>query len=694
MPSSPDKTCSASPHFAVAASSSIPFEQGGVLSVVSEDDKDINQLAFTLDTPSRPLDLFEKVFNTGKSLASYSQDDPFGCSCLPSWVTSMFGLLVEEDLQILHFRRRFLELHGTPAQKVSWAIPVDLWYWYDALLHQRTSSTTTLIELSMLDEEAAALKHKWASSPSGPGEATSSNSCGKTSQKRHCHLTPPSASLLVAPQLVHLVVPPGRPSHPKPVADTNPSMLPTSLDPIVIDDSILPRDSRNQGHPIPVASNQPGSVQGPTDLVCLAAIAEQRAGADHAPLNGIKGIGQDLLSSSMPPSLSSCSCLGGSACGVAMGELSSLTSALQDTLNSLEARQHEVEQLRTSQQEVIWQGLEYSRVLDQFQTLARALPGRPEQTLLETLREIQEKLITAREEREQVNHLRSASTQHNSELQASLEQQQGLVDESNALAAHQRQRIETLQEEVHQFHDLSKLEGELTRTRKDLCRVATFAHRLYSSSPGSALQHHYRHLGGLIEAMIALLWQGLDSTEPNLIVRNFQLVLEYLQAARGIHGELHVRTLIMLGNLQFSDDFPFLTIAQHASYAPPFESALEPPLHHRMFALDTALPHHDAGRWEDTVPTFPSLDHFIRDWEELMVSYVHHLSDTPLPEPPAHADIAVGDDTVISLPVSQTIPLFLPEQPSPTSPSPPPTSPVPPATFRLHGPSCHRSYWR
>ncbi|KAJ3804954.1 hypothetical protein F5876DRAFT_82371 [Lentinula aff. lateritia] len=75
MPSSPDKTRSASPRFAAchllfhAAFSSIPFEQGGVPSVVSEDDEDVDQLAFTLDAPSHPqLDLFEKVFNTGKFL--------------------------------------------------------------------------------------------------------------------------------------------------------------------------------------------------------------------------------------------------------------------------------------------------------------------------------------------------------------------------------------------------------------------------------------------------------------------------------------------------------------------------------------------------------------------------------------------------------------------------------------------------
>ncbi|KAJ3845702.1 hypothetical protein EV368DRAFT_70495 [Lentinula lateritia] len=197
----------------------------------------------------------------------------------------------------------------------------------------------------------------------------------------------------------------------------------------------------------------------------------------------------------------------------------------------------------------------------------RALPGRPEQSLVERLRDIQEELLSSREEKQVAEGRHSTSARRNSELQASLVQNQGLVDESDALAARQRHRIETLQEEVHRFRDraaflermvrefpeegfyevslppVSELEGELTRVWEDLRRVATFAHRLYCSSPGSVLQHHNRHLGGLIEAVIALLWQGLDSTDLDLIVRNFQLVLEYLQASRGIHGELHVRTL-------------------------------------------------------------------------------------------------------------------------------------------------------
>ncbi|KAJ3845683.1 hypothetical protein EV368DRAFT_90280 [Lentinula lateritia] len=337
------------------------------------------------------------------------------------------------------------------------------------------------------------------------------------------HLSPPPVSLPV--------VPPSHPSHPKTVADTNPPMLPTSLDPVVVDDSISPRDSQNQSHPIPVTSNQPGSVQGPTDLVHLAAIAEQRAGADHAPLSSIKGFGQDLLSSSMPPSrlpLVPCTSTLHSYCvenerlsmrvhalevqlAESQQENSSLTSTLRDTSHLLEARQHEVEQLWTSQQ-----GLEYSRVVDQLQTLERALPGHPEQTLLERLCKIQEELITVREEREEADRRRSASIRCNSELRISLKQQQGLVDESNALAVRQWQHIETLQEQVHQFRDrvsflewmvrefpeegfynvslppVSELEGELTCMCKDLRRVATFC-QAHASAPCAAARYSEIH---------------------------------------------------------------------------------------------------------------------------------------------------------------------------------------------------------
>ncbi|KAJ3870949.1 hypothetical protein F5051DRAFT_446878 [Lentinula edodes] len=43
------------PHSVAAASSSIPFKEGGVPPAMAEDKDDINQLAFTLNTPTRLL---------------------------------------------------------------------------------------------------------------------------------------------------------------------------------------------------------------------------------------------------------------------------------------------------------------------------------------------------------------------------------------------------------------------------------------------------------------------------------------------------------------------------------------------------------------------------------------------------------------------------------------------------------------
>ncbi|KAJ3858457.1 hypothetical protein EV359DRAFT_87724 [Lentinula novae-zelandiae] len=418
---------------------------------------------------------------------------------------------------------------------------------------------------------ASASKRKRTSSPVRSGGATSAEAPVKTSRKRHCHQSPRSLLPPVVPRMVCLVLPSRRSPPPQPpVVNTTPLPSPPHASAMDVDSDPLAGAGIQR---LPVPSDHVGLVQGPTGLVRLAAVAEQRAGADRGPSSGIKGTSQDLLSSVMPPShsrLVPCphathpyrvenerlsSRVRDLEAQLAESQLenSALTSALRDTSHLLEARQWEVEQLRTSQWEVMQQGLEYSQVLDQFHALERALPGRPEQSLVERLRDVQEELLSAREEKQVAEGRRSASARRNSELQASLVQNQGLVDESNTLAARQHHRIETLQEE---------------------------------------------------------------------------LVLEYLQALRGIHGELHVRTLSSLhwffDNAANRDD----------GYAPSFETTLEPPLHRRMFALDAALPYHGAGRWEDIVPAFPSLDCFTRDWEELMVSYVHHLTDTALPEPP------------------------------------------------------------
>ncbi|GAW02976.1 hypothetical protein LENED_004660 [Lentinula edodes] len=64
---------------------------------------------------------------------------------------------------------------------------------------------------------------------------------------------------------------------------------------------------------------------------------------------------------------------------------------------------------------------------------------------------------------------------------------------------------------------------------------------------------------------------------------------------------------LVLEHSRFDNDSPFLTAAQHAGFAPPPDNSLEPPLHRRMLALSTALPHSDGvGRWDDLVPALPS----------------------------------------------------------------------------------------
>ncbi|KAJ3860466.1 hypothetical protein EV359DRAFT_85286 [Lentinula novae-zelandiae] len=192
-------------------------------------EEEVDQLTFTLDSPSHlQLEFFEKVFNTGKPLAGYSSNDPLWsllsslvvpctnclkvpstcivppgsprCSnCLSKKTCSLgkilcFQYFAQKCNQDLAYSRRFLELHGTPTQQASWTIPVDLWCRYNVLLHERTSSTTTLMELNMLDdgdaldrdhqelsqfldtqrrETVAASKWRRVSSPVRPGETTS-----------------------------------------------------------------------------------------------------------------------------------------------------------------------------------------------------------------------------------------------------------------------------------------------------------------------------------------------------------------------------------------------------------------------------------------------------------------------------------------------------------------------------------------
>ncbi|KAJ3858372.1 hypothetical protein EV359DRAFT_87837, partial [Lentinula novae-zelandiae] len=391
---------------------------------------------------------------------------------------------------------------------------------------------------------------------------------------------------------------------------------------------------------------------------------------------------------------------------------SSLTTALCDTSHALDARQREVEQLRSSNQEFVQNKVEYRRIIDQFLALDRGLPGPPGQSLLEHFKTVEEELRVAKKDRDAAAEQLSTSSRKVSELTTTLLYQQGIVDEANALATRQRAQLEKLQEEVHEYPNegfyevvlppLSQLEGDLVNAQADLCRVATLAHRLFRSDPATVLHHHNRYI---------------DSDDLEVVAHSFRLALDYMQMARGIHGDLHICSIssiqwffhnavdqdeglydLMLEHSRFDNDAPFLTASQHAGFVAPPPGSLEPPLHRCMLALSTALPHREgAGRWDDIVPAIPSDDQLTLNWEQLMLWYIHHIIDTPLPAPDVPVPMVVepdvnSSDAVVERPLETTgppspvgsslpVPLFFPEQESPTSPSPLPPSPVLPPLF-------------
>ncbi|KAJ3884446.1 hypothetical protein GG344DRAFT_84012 [Lentinula edodes] len=125
--------------------------------------------------------------NTGKLLSAYCEDDPLWsllaavaspytnyletlttcqvpansphCTNCSSKKTCSLGKILQYRYfarrcsQDLAYSHRFLELHGSPAHHAAWGIPLDAWHRYDAVLHEYTSSTSTLLELNMLDEQ-------------------------------------------------------------------------------------------------------------------------------------------------------------------------------------------------------------------------------------------------------------------------------------------------------------------------------------------------------------------------------------------------------------------------------------------------------------------------------------------------------------------------------------------------------------
>ncbi|KAJ3804088.1 hypothetical protein F5876DRAFT_83805, partial [Lentinula aff. lateritia] len=656
---------------------------GKVPSPAPESDGEVetDQLAFTIESPSHPqLQLFEMVFNTGKPLSGYCQDDPLWpllaevaspcsncvkspgkCKVLPNSPrctncsakkTCSLGKILwyryfaRRCSQDVAYSRRFLELHGTPAHQSTWGIPLSTWRQYNAALHARTSSTSTLLELNMLDNQDTA---------------------DADQQELQNFLSLQQGEAVVAAKRK-------RERSPLPVAG------PSSKK--VRSDGSKKRSRRRT--PVEEAAPESPRRQGPSDLVQLATVAEahsglvQRVVSPPSARTPIKGLGQDLLSSTMPPTphptLAPCTftahpyhaenqhlvarvCLLESQLADSQWENSSLTSALRDTSHALESRQWE------------------------FHALDEALPGAPGRSLLERFQKVQEDLQDTTRERKVAIEKLSTFTRKNSHLTTTLLHQQGLVDESNALATCQRCLVEELQEEVHRargraaFVDrmikeypdegyyevvlppLSQLKGDLNQAHEDLRRVATFAHRLYHSDPATVLHHHYRYIGAIIEAVVAFLRRGLNSDDLDVVVHNFQLALDYMQAARGVHGDLYMWSMssiqwffnntvdedeglyrMVLDHSRFDNDGPFLTAAQHAGFAPPPDNSLEPPLHRRMLALSTALPHSTGvGMWDDIVPALPSIDQLTADWEQLMLRYIHHITDTPLSGPDAPA---------------------------------------------------------
>ncbi|KAJ3804132.1 hypothetical protein F5876DRAFT_83717 [Lentinula aff. lateritia] len=602
---------------------------------------------------------------------------------------------------------------------VMWGIPLETWRQYDTNLHQRTPSTAVLLELNMLDDQDAnAVDRQELQTYLALQQEEAAIACGGSLPQEDHWLGKP------APH-VRLVIPPGHS--------------------VVVPPTVVPRAAPS---PTEVPSRDEPS-QGPAGLVQLAAAAEAQSGVVWrlvSPLpatSPIKGTGSDPLPSNMPPT--SCSSLvprtliAHPYCAEnqrllarvralesqlvdSQPENSSLTTALRDTSHTLDARQREVEQLWSSSHEVLQHEAEYRSVLDQFSALDRALSGLPGQTVVQRFQALEEELCIVKRDRDVALGKLSTASRKSSELKTALMQQQGLVDETNALAIHQHRHLEELREEVHRTRDratfveqmikeypdegfyevvlppLLQLEEDLQRANKYIQHIATFAHRLYRSDPATVLHHQSHYIGAIIEAVVAFLRHGLDSDDPDIVAHNFRLALDYMQTARGIYGDLYMRSVssiqwffnnavdkdeglhrLVLEHSHFENDGPFLTAAQHAGFTAPPDGLLEPPLHRWM--------------WDDVVPTIPSLDELTSTWERLMLDYIHHIIDTPLSGPGEPAPMSVepgvqSSDVVVDQllvesgpPSSLQVPLFLPEQESLTSPSPPPPSPVLPPLF-------------
>ncbi|KAJ3884723.1 hypothetical protein GG344DRAFT_83598 [Lentinula edodes] len=280
-----------------------------------------DQLAFTIESPSRPqLQLFKTAFNTGRLLSAYCKEDPqwsllvtvaspcTNClktpskcqvsansprctNCSSKKTCSLSKILLYRHFtrqcnQDLAYSRRFLELHGTPAHCATWGIPLDVWHQYGAALHEHTSSTSTLLELNMLDEQDEVDADQQELQKFLALQQDEASKVWLEAPKKRSHHKSPEVEVASGPpRCVLLVVPPGRSSVTATTTPVPPHNLPSPME-------------------VSVRNNP---MQGSSGLVQLATIAEAHSGLAHqlvsppAPQMPIKGGESDIFTSNMPP---------------------------------------------------------------------------------------------------------------------------------------------------------------------------------------------------------------------------------------------------------------------------------------------------------------------------------------------------------------------------------------------------------